>query len=437
VSRADASPLRPSAPARRLRILRTWWWALAIPLLVALSALFDTSPLRDAATLGPVPEASLRLPTLYVVFAPFSNLLDTLTLLSLRQHVALMCTALLAFALWWWRRGHIVPPTVTRGRRAVRHLARIGLALVGLVGAYATAVLLPRPMAALEVAPDIVVVDFHTHTKYSHDGRWDWEPADVRAWHRDAGYDAAYVTDHRTFEGAREAWANNPRLAGQGTSLLPAIEVVWKGEHVNVLDADRVYSGLFTPSLRDIDEDALRLASLVPGKEPVLIETLPGNLAGMRPARGPGTPGVRAIELIDGAPKGLGQVRRERARIVHLADSLHLALVSGSDSHGWGHVAQGWTLLVLPQWRAATPAQLSEAISATIRAAGPQGTRVVERRIADTDTGLRLPFTVPLVLWDMLRTLSGDERIMWLLWTLLAAGLYALRERRRPAPAAR
>lgn len=406
-----------------------------MPLAVGLSALVATSPLRDAATLGPVPEASLRLPTLYVLFAPFSNLLDLLTLLSLRQHVALLCTALLVFVVWWWRRGRLVPPTVPPARRAIRHAARIGLALLGLFGVYAAALLLPRPMAAIEVVPDVVVVDFHTHTKYSHDGRWNWEPEDVRAWHRDAGFDAAYVSDHRTYEGARDAWANNPRLAGEGTSLLPAIEVVWKGEHVNVLDADRVYSGLFDAALRDIDEDGLRLASLVPTKEPVLIETLPGNLDHLIPAHGRGTPGVRAIELIDGAPKGLGQTRRERARIVHLADSLNLALVSGSDSHGWGHAAQGWTLLVLPQWRAATPAQLAEGISATIREAGAKGTRVVQRRVADTDSGLALPFTVPIVLWDLLRTLSTDERVMWLLWTVAAIGFQAVRQRRRAVTA--
>lgn len=414
-----------------LRRVRPFWWAVAVPALVAASALVSTSPIRDAATLAPVPEATLRLPVGYIVLAPVSALLDTLTLLSLRQHVALLVTLLVVFAGWWWWRGRVVAPTVLASRRWVRRASRVALALVGVVSVYTAALLMPRPMAALEVAPDIVVIDFHAHTKYSHDGRWNWTPDDVRRWHRDAGYAVAYVTDHRTFEGARDAWANNPRLAGEGVSLLPGIEVVWKGEHVNVLDADRVYNGILTPTLRDIDPDALRLASLIPGREPVLIETLPGHLAGMVSASGPGTPGIRAVELIDGSPKGLGQTRRERARIVHVADSLHLALVSGSDSHGWGFAAQGWTLLVVPGWRAATPEQLSTALSATLRTGGSKSTRVVERRVADTDAALALPFTVPLVLWEMLRTLSPDERVMWIVWTVLVAGLLALSRRRQ------
>ena len=425
VSRTSkATPSR--IPGVLLR-LRHWWWAAAIPLLVIGSAVVATSPVRDAATLGPVPEVAVRHPMAYLLFAPFSDLLDVLTLLSLRQHVAFVVTLAAGYAVYWWLRGRHAPDGLTRTRRLVRQTARLGLALLTLVGIYILGALLPRPMAALEASANILVVDFHAHTSFSHDGRPGWGPDDVRRWHADAGYGAVYVTDHRTFEGARDGWANNPAIAGEATTLLPGIEVVWKGEHVNVLDADRVYRGLLTPTLRDIDDEALTLASAVGGKEPLLIETLPGDLNQMIPARGSGTPGVRAIELIDGAPKGLGQTRQERARILRLADSLDLALVSGSNHHGWGHTASGWTLLFVPQWRAMSPDQLSGAIGLIIRRGGAKGTRVVERWIPDTDQAVLVPFTVPIVAWGMLRTLSYDERVVWLAWTLLAALLVQLR----------
>ena len=215
------------APLRRLR---PYWWLLAIVVLVLASAPFAISPLRDAVAGGALPEASLRRSSAYVLLAPLSNVLDLLTLLSLRQHVAVLVTLLLLFGIWWWWRGRIVPPTVTtRPRRIARLAARIGIPLVALIGVYAAGVMLPRPMAALDLGnPDILPIDFHSHTKYSHDGRPDWTPADNRAWHRDAGFGAAYVTDHRTFDGARDAWANNPALAAEGVVLLPGIEVVWK-----------------------------------------------------------------------------------------------------------------------------------------------------------------------------------------------------------------
>jgi predicted metal-dependent phosphoesterase TrpH len=427
----NISPYAANAAAR-LRPLRPWWAVLALAALIVGSAPFAIPPIRDAVTLDQVAEAAFRRPAGYVLLAPLSNVLDLLTLLSVRQHIAVLLTLLVGYAVWWWRRGRIVPPTVTTpARRAARIAARLGLALLGLFVVYLSGVLLPRPMAALEVGPDIVAIDFHAHTRYSHDGRPHWTAEDVRAWHRDAGFGAVYVTDHRTFDGAREGWANNPILAGQGVSLLPAIEAVWKGEHVNVLDADKMYRGILTPTLGDIDEEALRLASAVVGGEPVLIETLPGDLSKMLAATGPGAPGVRAIELIDGAPRGLGQVRRERARIIKLADSLNLALVAGSDHHGWGRTATGWTLMYLPGWRGVAPERLASAIEQSIRRGGNGTTKVIERYVADTETGIALPFTAPLVMWGMLRTLSTEERVAWLAWGLALYLLSRMRVLRR------
>jgi hypothetical protein len=435
--RADSLPWYRGAPLGRLRPLLPFAPLILTALLVLGSAPFALDPIRDAATLDRISEVSLRRPPLYVLIAPVSDVLDLLTLLSVRQHVALLLTLLLCFALWWrLRRRGVMPVTVAPGRRAARIAVRIGLPLLAVASVYVAGVMLPRPMAALDVGPDIIAVDFHSHTKYSHDGRPDWTPEDNRAWHRDAGFGAAFISDHRTFEGARDGWANNTALAGQGVVLLPAIEVVWRGEHVNVLDADRRYRGIIDSPLRDIDEDALKLASAVAGSEPVLVETLPGDLSKIVAAAGPGTAGIRAIELSDGAPRGLGQTRRERTRIVKLADSLNLTMVAGSDHHGWGHTAAAWTLMYLPGWRGATPDELGTGISAVIRRGGSGATKVAERYVADTESGVALPFTAPLIVWGMLRTLSSDERIVWLVWVLalsLIPRLWRMRPR-SPVP---
>jgi hypothetical protein len=438
----DAAP-RPSRQSRArfggrtsalLAPLRPWWTLIVVTLLVLVSAPFAIAPVRDAVTLTTLPEAVLRRPLGYVLLAPVSDVLDLLTLLSLRQHVALLLTLLLGYAIWFACRGRVTPVTVAPGRRAVRVAARLGLALLAVLAVYAAGVFIPRPMAALDTAADVIAVDFHSHTKYSHDGRPDWTPEDVRAWHRDAGFEVAYITDHRTFEGARDAWANNPAFVGQGMTILPGIEVVWKGEHVLVLDADRKYRGILTETLRDIDEPSLVMASSIPGNEPVIIETFPGDITKMIPAAGPGTAGARAIELVDGAPKGLGQTRRERARIIHYADSLDLALIAGSNHHGWGHTAAGWTLLYVPGWRSATPDQLGDAIADILRRGGVNSTRVVERYVADTESGVRLVLTAPLVAWGMLRTLSPDERAAWVAWAVALTLVARLLAYRRPRP---
>jgi predicted metal-dependent phosphoesterase TrpH len=408
-----------------MHLTRLPWRALSITILILASAVVPVPPIRDAATLEPVSEATLTVPPAYLAGSPFFDTLDTLSLVTVGQHIALLLTSIIVYAAWrvWHRRrkaaraaGGATP--VPSRRRVLREVAFGATFLLVLVVVYAVGAMVPRPMAALTVRDlDVVIVDVHSHTKYSHDGRPGWEADDVREWHASSGYDAAYVTDHREYRGAEEGVAANPAVAGQGTVLLAGLEVVYGGERVNVLSAGRVYRGLTTPNLWDIDTTALGLASLVIRREPVLVQTIPGRLERMRAAQGPGTAGVRAIEIVDGAPRGLSQTRAERRRIVHLADSLNLALVAGSNNHGWGRTAPGWTLLRIPGWRNMTPDQLAAAIESTIREAGRRATRVVERRVAEADGNpLLLALTVPAVTWRMWTTLAADQRVMWIVW---------------------
>jgi hypothetical protein len=404
---------------------------------VLLSAAFAVDPVRDAATLAPVTEAALQLSTGYLALAPFSDVLDTLTLLTVRQHIALLVSLLVVFAVYrvWRRRTASVPVigdtsstdhTVARRRGVLRETGYAALFLLTIIAVYAIGALAPRPMAAIALTPSdlYLSLDVHSHTRFSHDGRRGWEPADVRAWHRAAGFDVAYVSDHRTFEGAEHAVAENPPQAGGETILLQALELVWRGEHVNVLGAGRVYKGLTNADLRDMDEEALVLTSAIPGREPVVIETIPGNPEKIVAAAGPGTPGVRAIELVDGAPRGLTQSRLQRSRLVAIADSLNLAIVAGSDNHGWGRTAPAWTLLRIPGWRGMSPDSLAFNIERTLRLGGREASRVVERRVAGEINGRderQLAFTLPAVFWRMLTTLSSDERVMWIVWTWAVA----------------
>ena len=162
--------------------------------------------------------------------------------------------------------------------------------------------------------------------------------------------------------------------------------------------------------LRDID-DARRcaLASLVPGNEPVLIETIPGNLSQVVPAqrarhggrardrarrrrtaRARAGDGGERARIIDTRrqrqprarrrqrPSRLGTHRDRRGRCMHPAGLARRAARGAVDARSRRSCAR----------------------------AGAASTKVVERYVADTDDGLALPFTVPLVAWGMFRTLS-------------------------------
>ena len=406
------------------------WVAVVLSLLVMGSAAFAVDPLRDASTFEPVPYVHLVLSAGYLLLAPICNVYDTLSLMSLQQHVVILASLAGLFAVWRiWR-------AVRGGTTVWRELAVGGLALILLLAVYAAGILVPRPMAALAVDSPlnnaVLVADFHSHTRYSHDGAPWFSPEANRRWHQRAGYDVAYITDHRTVRGAAEGIARNPDQAGQGTMILQGLEVVWDGAHVNVLGAQRTYRGLTDPNLRDIDDTALTLASMLPNHEPIVIYTFPGELRHLHPASGPGTAGVRAMEIVDGSPRGLGQARRKRTVVNAIADTLNFALVSGTDNHGWGFTAPAWTLIQLTGWRGMGTDSLAEAIDRVIRSNGFEATRVVERRQASTSLSRwRLAATLPLVATRMLTMLSENERVSWLIWIwAIVLARFAWRRRR-------
>jgi hypothetical protein len=402
--------------------------AVVLTLLILVTSLVPAAPIRDAVLRTPAADARLERSIGYVVLGPLSSMFDAMTLFTVGQIIGftLWAMALYVIVRLIRRRFTPVPP--------LREAVRAVLAFVGLLIVYVAAIVLPRPMARLVIArTDVIAVDFHSHTEHSHDGRPGWSVEDVRNWHAAAGYDVAYITDHRTLEGAEEAVRSDPPMAGLGTILLPGLEAYYHGEHVNILNAGLRYRGLTTADFKEVDERALIFTSMIPNAEPVLIETLPGKLANMTPATGPRTAGVRAIEIVDGSPRGMSQTKREHARIVHLADSLDLALVAGTDNHGWGRTAPGWTLLRIDNWRGYAPDSLAEQIERVIRLSGAEGTRVVERTTAPA-TQLGVALTLPLVFWNVGRTISTGERIAWLGWIWIIWALWRFvpgRSRRR------
>jgi hypothetical protein len=425
-SRAEpAAAKTPALPWYR----RVPWWAVGLTLAVMITAMFVVDPIRDAANLEAVGEAHLEVPPAYIAMAPVSAVLDTITLLTIPQHIAVLLWVIVLYIIWRLSSSSSQPS-------AKREVIGASILFGSILLTYAEAAFLPRPMAALTVSDETVLAaDFHSHTEASHDGRKGWTDDDVRAWHRGAGFDVAYITDHRSFNGAERGIASNPPEAGQGTMILQGIEAILRGEHVNVLNAGRRYKGLFTPDLGDVDEQALQLASIIPPTTPVLIETIPGNLDKIPAAAPDGGPGVQAIEIVDGSPRGLTQGRRERLHIDTLADKLNLALVSGSDNHGYGRAAPAWTLLRIQGWRGMSGDSLSRRIEEVLRNGRREATRVAERRVADSATPASVALAGPLVAWRMLTMLSADERVMWIVWTWAIVGIIAVVRRRAHAAA--
>jgi predicted metal-dependent phosphoesterase TrpH len=388
------------------------WAAIAVGVIVGTSLLAqpDLVPLVGDASR----DTRLVLPTAYVALSPALRLLDALTLLSLGQHVALWVSVLLLWALWWRARR-------VRATGALVTLA--GMTAVAVV-VYAAASLLPRPMARLVTGDaDVVRVDFHAHTSASHDvPRW-FDVAARRAWHHDAGYDVAYVADHRDWSAVRLALASNPARAGDGVVLLSALEGYVGHLHV-------VFLGLTPADSALVVRQHLYSAVLTSGRAPVTIATIPGPLFETIDAAARDTPPfVRAIEIVDGAPKGLWQGDRDADALRDRARALGMARVAGSNHHGWGRTAVAWNLVRLPGWRTLGPDTLAARIADVVRSGAAGDIRVVARRRPSPGRSvLALGATLPVLVWQTLTTLQPTERIVWVAW-IVALVLLARRRR--------
>src|SRR3989338_2456463 len=169
---------------------KTWRFPLFFSGFLLLSQAFPLlSPVRDAAT-GAWPEGfSLHLPARYLVFAPFCGIADRLTILSYHQVLVTMAYVVLAGFMIWGRRRWFV-------------------SLFLFVPFLVWTTLVPRPVARLQAQdPDVLLIDFHSHTQASHDGRPGFTADDNRRWHRAQGYEASFITDHNRIESSREAKA--------------------------------------------------------------------------------------------------------------------------------------------------------------------------------------------------------------------------------------
>lgn len=423
---ALAGPALDFAPVRVARAPT----AAALGLLVV-AAFADATPLIDGATRRPVSDAALVTTPAYAALAPVCTTLDALTVLSVEQHLALLATLALLYVAW-------------RAVRSARRIARrsmlraiaveVALAaavLAGWVAIYAVGALVPRPMAAIAVrGSDALVLDVHSHTSASWDGRKGFDARDNRRWHAGAGFHATYVTDHGSFRGARRGMLGNPATAGAGTTLLPGVEARDAGVHINVIGVRPVPPDTIPGDWRDPPA----IDTLDP---PLTILTIPGRLRGF-PDTGAWSPArFVAVELSDASPRGIGQEQRRRAEIVRLADSLDLAIVAGSDNHGWGSTAAAWTVLRIPGWRALPPVALDSAVRQTLRERRRSAARVVERDVPDgAASPAALAATLPAVLWTLARNLGGPERLSWAVWIVGIAAAVELGAR-RPGPVGR
>jgi len=394
----------------KLRRISRYRWPLVITATLVMTAVFSLSPLVDVTRPEASVTASLRTPLAYDVVAPISSVLDALTLLSPAQFWATFALCAIIFlGFWTSRRARL------RAGIGVRKFVRAALCFMGgTVAVVGIMLVATRPMASLVLAGgDLIAVDFHSHTEASHDGRSGFDAERNREWHSSSGFDAAYVTDHRTFDGALSGAARNPARSGDGTVLLPGVELRDGDEHPILIGVDPARMRITSPDWQDAAVQAD--GGPVP---PMLLLSMPGNIVRIPVDETNGAVRLAGIEASDGSPRGMAQSARDRDAIMALAGKLHLAVVSASDNHGWGRTAPAWSVLRIPGWRGMTPAELDIAIRRTIITRGSQAIQVIARRTAAPPrNGVEAAAGGIAVALVMVRTMNLPDRLSWIVWS--------------------
>jgi hypothetical protein len=386
---------------------------------LALARVRRTPPISDPLG-APLPDGlHLALPWSYLLFAPLFDLWDGVSMLSMRRLEGFLIGLLSLYVLW-----RVLRALARRRVRVRRELVALGLSLAALAAFVAAGLLWHRPMAALAgVDADHVVVDFHSHTQRSHDvagtAMSDHDVVSSLRWHRRAGFDAAFITDHNTV-GA---------LADGGILALgcPGIEVsAWHAHIVllgDTLPVDRSRYNRDQASLlellrsSEIEYGALSVASI-----PEYVRNHWGRLDTLVAA------GLDGFEIVNAAPKANEITRAQRDSVAALARRTGRFVVGVSDHHGWGATSMVWNLVQVPRWREA-PARVCAAILRRL-GDGFEAVRIVERHRLRPDSHWPVMLTPLGVVWEAWRSIGWLETLAWLGWIW---GLWAvLRLRRRP-----
>jgi hypothetical protein len=371
-----------------VNLLRRHPIAIALVVLLIVTAIHPLPPLVDASTGSAPGEVDLDRPALYVLSAPLSNTLDAFTFFSMARGEWALVVWIVALAAWGALRRSPAPVPVRR-----RVLRALGGPLVVVLLALA-AVLLPRPVPSLTTTDaSATVIDYHTHTEASHDGRPDWTLAKMAAWHQRQGFEAAYVTDHNIiYDGS----LSTP--PGLGISLLPGVEWSVYRQHVVAIGP---VEALVRDSFGESTARMTRIFTTIERQGALSIASLPeywrnhwDDLGAFVVA------GVDGFEIVNCAPKGLAFPSSARREVLTRAAGHDLLVVGASDNHGWGQVTCVWNV--------SRPG-----------AQGFQTNRVFARPLALVQ-GDWAPWTAPFTQpWLMLRSLSFSERVSWLTWVVI------------------
>jgi hypothetical protein len=353
---------------------------------------------RNAADFSWPSGFHMEFPTLHLLFTPFCSLSDSLTVLSVKEQIAFQVFVFILL---------LVLAGIRRGL----------LFWLGWLIFIAWGALVPHPMARLvSDNPRLLLIDFHSHSQYSHDGRHSFTPEANMRWHREQGYNAAFITDHNRIEASEQAHAQSLKdwretgyysLMGEEISLYKT-HLVLLGNHTRVDN-------------KPYDSDYARIPAFLKDMQNlhwVVIASLPEYWLYHW---GDGVQslvnwGINGFEIVNSAPKALDFPLEKRRQIIALCREKNLPMTGISDNHGYGYATAVWNTMSISSWRRLDPDQLELTILLLLQKKGFEAVDVLERPKFWPENLIELVFSPLMNVIVYLRGLTVVQRIAWTVW---------------------
>jgi hypothetical protein len=391
----------------------SWRLPLALSACVVVAQLFSLSPVVDVVTWTAPASARVTYPFFHVLLAPLTLLADWLNGGSRRDLIGFAVWTVLAYVLM-----RLAVRRAPPGGRATREGVCAALALLGLAAFVGWGYWLQRPIPRLVVTdPALLVLDVHSHTALSHDGRRGFGAAQNAAWHARAGFDVAFITDHNVF-GAAKAWRleephRRPRLFDGEEISLSGIHLLALG--ITTVVPHRPYDASWDSTgalIRRLHADSI-----------FMIPTLPEDWAHHSGAEFGQLSewGVNGFEIWTSSPQAMDFPPSGRRAVIAWSRLESRPVFGSTDMHGFGNAATVWNVVRLPGWRSLSDDGLERAILVHLRSGGAAANQVVALRRWLPRTRLGSAFSLPINLALLLRTAPRPHALALLGWIWVVA----------------
>jgi len=398
------------------RIPVTLTIAIVLTVAIVLGQVFGhPSDIKDIVTGQFNKGIRLYYPITYLLFAPFFQIADHLTILSTRQHIA-FGSAINLF--WIGIRLLKLFGTPFSIRLFLIEVGKVLLLNLGFFMVFVVAVLVPRPMARLELDDkDLLAFNIHSHTHASGDGRRSFSPLKNMIWHEKGGFHANFITDHNVIQGSVEG-----REISLSREPHPGM-ISMRGEEVSLFRSHWILLGnqtLLKKEQYDTGYGGIKsfLQKVSQEKDQMVIASLPqywqdhwDNLDDFLAW------GVQGFEIVTSSPRALDFTPSLRSRIVKMSKENNLLMVGGSDNHGWGSTVYVWNLVRFPNWRGIPPERREEELIQLLRQKRFNAVQVVVRhKAASPDHPWMLVVEPLLQIWEGARSLPFFQAVSILMW---------------------